>query len=241
MTNNIDYGMRMLSSVHISISLALMVCGHGIAAVTYVNDNFEGESTGTFATTANSTGFISTANNTANVTIQNTIASTAVPIDTSQDPSGKNLRVTGNRDKHITMTNAMSLATDGVQTVDVTFKLYFNTVSGQNFNRLIYSAAGDFSDSTVVQAMSTNATPDTANYVFGADQWYAVTIQFDASDVTGGFTDTAKIRFAQDSGGATSTHFHLDDVLITGIIPEPSSMLLGSLGSLLLLRRQRRD
>lgn len=224
------------------IATALVTVGFStalVADVIYINDDFEGEPTGTFSDVANSTGFINTGNTLSNTTIISEINSTG---DQSQDPSGQHLRITGNRDKHVTQQVGMTLLSDGVQFIHIVFKLHFNAVSSQNIARLIYSAAGDFSDQIVLQSFVTSAAPDPSNFLYGATQWYAVSYEILPTDVGGVFTDSAKIRFAQDTGGAISTHAMLDDIVVTGVngvVPEPTSLALFVLGAGLVAARRR--
>ena len=200
------------------------------AATTYLNTGFEGESVGQFSATTNTTGLINDADTQSKVEIVATVTSSG---STVNDPSGQHLKITGNLNKRATQENAMTLISDGVNTLNINFSYYLNDAggnNGDNIGRIIYSALGDFSDQVVLESYAANTV--------GVTQWTPVSITLSSTDVT--FTDTAKLRFAQDSGGAFNTSFLIDDVLVQGV-PEPSSTALLGLGGLALcfLRRRR--
>ena len=203
----------------------------------YINTDFEGEALGDFATTSNSTGLINDADNPANVDIIANLTSVGSTVD---DPSGQHLQIRGNLNKRATMENGMTLVTDGATSLNVSFKLYFNNAASTNDGRLLYSAAGDFSDTITIQLFSPSAVPDPGNFLFAEDQWYAYSTVINPGDVGGSFTDTAKLRWANDNSGAFGDSFIVDDILVEGnAIPEPTSAALLGLGGLLIARRRR--
>ena len=96
------------------------------------------------------------------------------------------------------------------------------------------------------QAGSTVVTPD---FVTAAQAtWYDLTVSFDAADVGGVFTNTGQIgfnRIALISGGTTGVtttnqNVYLDDITITGAIPEPGTTALLGLAGFALMRRRRK-
>ena len=108
-----------------------------------------------------------------------------------------------------------------------------------NDGRVLYSAAGDFSDTVLLAYFSPSGTPDVPNNILAEDTWYAISLSVDPSDVGGSFTDTAKLRFANDGSGAFGDKVTFDDIVITGIVPEPGSLALLALGGLMIARRRR--
>jgi hypothetical protein len=201
------------------------------ADVIYANDSFEGESVGQFANTANSTSYINSGDNLGNVAIIANIAG---------GPAGQHLAITGNLNKRVDQTNAMTLVTDGVVSLEVSLSLQLNNIDSRNRGRLLYSALGDFTDGITIQEFDADAVADPGNYVYAEDIWYDASVTITAADVGGAFTDTAKLRWAQADGGAFNTTFYIDDVVITGVVPEPGSLALLGLGGLLIGARRRR-
>jgi len=150
--------------------------------------------------------------------------------DASNDPTGQHAQIAGDTTKTLTLIDPLSLATDGITSLEVTFSFEFNNTSSTNVLTLLYSANGTFSDKVQIAALD----PSTVTYEAG--QWYRQTFVI-SSGVAGGFTDTAKIRFGK-IGSTTSNLARIDDIQILGI-PEPSSLALLGLGGLLIARRRR--
>ncbi|MFU8893502.1 MAG: PEP-CTERM sorting domain-containing protein [Luteolibacter sp.] len=213
------------------------------AAITYLSTNFDevGVATGNLPATSNPTGLMNTSDNANNVTVVANYTTVAVDIE----PSGQHLRIVGNQNKHVTMENAMTLATDstdlGFDSFTVSFSYLLTGGINNNRLRILYSSSGNFNDtvllrdfvitgSTLVDGASTIQTVVTENV------WNQISFDVSNTDVT--FSDTAKFRFAQDTGGSFDSASYLDDIVISAI-PEPSTALLGSLGLLALLRRRR--
>lgn len=94
----------------------------------------------------------------------------------------------------------------------------FNNTAGTNRGRLLCSGLGNFSDTTTIATFNpTSGTPGPSNFPYAVDQWYDVSISIDPSDVGGALTDTAQLRFAQDTGGAQSARVYFDNIGVTGV------------------------
>lgn len=210
------------------------------AAITYLSTNFdEADVSGPFtlSTSANVTGLLNTGDATANVTIEENLTTVAVDVQ----PTGQHLRIDGNLNKHATMENAMKLLTDGVSSFFVSFSYLLTGDINNNEGRIIYSSLGDFSDAveirTYVVTGSTRVNgSDLSQTAVAENTWNQASFSVTSSNVT--FSDTAKIRFAQDGSGSISSGFYMDDIVISAI-PEPCSMSLLALGGLAILRRRR--
>lgn len=95
-----------------TIALTILLSASGSrAAVIYGNDDLEGESAGSFSTTAKTTSYINTADSSSKVRIGSNLPSSG---DTSADPSGQHIEIAGNRNKHFTQVDPMTLLSDGV-------------------------------------------------------------------------------------------------------------------------------
>lgn len=141
----------------------------------------------------------------------------------------------------ITLVNPLALATGGYTSFDLDYAIYFRETAQDGF-QVQYSALGDFTDTVVLKQYPTiaaNSGGAVPTSPVEEDRWYvAESITVDSS-VSGGFTDTAKIRF-QGAGGANSNWAYIDSVRVT-VVPEPASVAaLSGLGGLCLLSRRRR-
>lgn len=152
-------------------------------------------------------------------------------------PVGENTTQTNfmrSSNRLITLRDALPLASNAHTSVTVEFDYMYHNYSNTDGTQLEYSAAGDFSDTTVIFEWDSNLVPND-EWVIGA----SATILPGA--VTGGFTDTAKIRF-RSGGFANSRHDYADNIKITGVggVPEPSTTALLGLGGLALILRRRK-
>jgi len=208
------------------------------ADVIYSFEDFEGESTGQLSNTANGTDYVNTANGQDKARITGTTVSGG---STANDPTGQHGEVAGDANKHTTLTNPLPSASTGATSVEISLAIHFNTTGNNNRFRIQYSASGNFDDTTDIQIFNPTGTVNLPAYTYANNQWYAdQTVSFAPGDVTGGFTDTAKIRLGK-VGTGQGNHVSFDDVTITGIgaVPEPTSLALVGLGGLLLARRRR--
>lgn len=95
--------------------------------------------------------------------------------------------------------------------------------------RVTYQS-GDLSDTDGVNNLfALNSAASTVGYDFSLSSFM--------SDLTLGAGESAVFTWASEGGTGSRTRF--DNVALSGVIPEPSAVLLGSLGLLALLRRRR--
>ena len=171
-------------------------------------------------------------------------------------PIGQHAFVSTSSNRNMTSNYAMPLVADGVQTLQVGFSYMFyglGSFDALGSAELVYSANGLFTDTVRLasfgfgQATSTVVTPD---YLTAAqDTWYTLNLSFTEAGAGITFTDTAKIRINRvglvsglfPAGDVTTNHFlFLDDITVTGVIPEPATTALcGLAGFALLLRRRK--
>jgi hypothetical protein len=176
------------------------------ADVAYSGEAFEDQATGTLPITANGTDYVLTSTSGDKAEVAGNIAA---------GPTGQHGLVRGDANKHMTLTNPMSLASDRVTSLEISLAVYFNNVGNNNRLNLVYSASGDFTDQVSIQVFNPTGTADLPNFEYEEDQWYlGQSVTIDSADVI--FTDTAKIRWAK-IGTGQSNRVYFDDVIITGI------------------------
>jgi hypothetical protein len=145
-------------------------------------------------------------------------------------PPGQHAFVSRSSNRHMTLANPMTLVTDGVQSINVSFSYMFyglGSFDALGSAELLYSANGLFTDTVRLatfgfgQAGSTVVTP---NYFATQDTWSTLNLSFTEAGAGITFTDTAKIRInrvglvAPVTVGETVNHFtFFDDITVTGI------------------------
>lgn len=219
---------------------SLASIGAQAAPINYLDTDFDATDVSgpvTLSTSSNFTGLLNTGDAAANTTIEENLTTVAVDVQ----PSGQHLRIDGNLGKHATIESAMTLLTDGVSEFDISFSYLLVGDINNNRGRILYSALGNFTDSVllanyVITGSTLVNANDATQTVVSASTWYQENFTVTNSDVN--FTDTAKIRFAQDLGGSQSSAFYMDDISITAV-PEPGSLALLGLGGLLVASRRR--
>lgn len=174
-------------------------------------------------------------------------------------PTGQHGFVSTSANRNFTSNYAMTLATDGATTLDISLSYMFfalstdgNPVTAKGTGLVYYSATGAFAGEQVLltsfgfgQAGSLVETPD-----FSATEntWGSLSASFTEAGAGITFTDTAAIRINRAplvglvSPDTTTNHVTLlDDIVVSGgAIPEPTTAaLLGLAGFGLLLRRRK--
>ena len=234
----------MISKTRILFSLVVMAmvaltATSAQADMLYSSENFEGESIGILPTTSNGTDYVLTSTSGDKAEVAGNIGSTGSP-GAGSDPNGQHGLVRGDDNKHMTLTDPMMLVTDGVTSLEIDLAVYFNNTGGSNLLNLLYSALGDFTDQVSIQTFNPTGIFVSANYEYEKERWYAdQSVTIGSGDVT--FTDTAKIRWAK-IGTGQSNRVYLDDIIITGVqvVPEPASLGLVGLCSVMMLLRRRK-
>ena len=181
------------------------------AAIIYSIEDFEDEPVGLLPDTPNGTDYVRTASSKVEIAGNITNGNPGA----GSEPTGQHGLVRGDNNKHMTLTEPMTLVTDGVTSLEISLAIYFNKTGNGNRFELWYSALGDFTDKVSIQIFNPTGTFVPENYEYENLRWYAdqrVTIA--DTDVT--FTDTAKIRWAK-RGTGQSNRVYFDDVVITGI------------------------
>jgi hypothetical protein len=155
-------------------------------------------------------------------------------------PTGKHAFVSRSSNRSMTLATPMTLVTDGVQSINVSFSYMFygrGSVDAAGSGELLYSAtgfididpvtAGTQTDAVRIasfglgQAGSTVVTPD---YAATQDTWHTVNLSFTEAGAGITFTDTAKLRFnrvglvAPVAVADTIYHYtFFDDITVTGV------------------------
>lgn len=150
-------------------------------------------------------------------------------------PTGKHAFVSRSSNRSMTLTNPMTLVTDGVQSITVSFSYMFygrGSVDALGSAELTYSAKGDFTDAKRIASFGfgqTGSTVVTPDYTATQDTWNTVNLSFTETGAGITFTDTAKLRFnrvgliAPVAVADTIYHYtFFDDITVTGI-PAPAA------------------
>lgn len=231
---------------------ASAIVGSANAAVTYINENFEGgtpnytiDNTGagtltqlqdgdavniTATTALTGTGFVA-----GSPTLMGVLAS-GEPTNLSPGgiiPGGQHAFVSGSANRSLRLASPMTLVTDGAQSMNISFAYMLYGLGTSDFTHtleLAYSALGDFTDA--VQIATFTVTPATPQ-----DTWNTASLSITSTDVT--FTDTANLRLNKQAPFDGTQIVLLDDITVTGVIPEPTTAALVGLAGFALLRRRR--
>ncbi len=201
------------------------------ADITYSSENFEGGTVADSVAAFNGTDYTHTANSANKAGIAANRTSSGGP-GAGSDPTGQHALVRGDNNKHFTLTNPMTLLTDGVTSLEIDLAVFFNNTGNSNRLRLQYSESGLFDDTDQIQVFNPTGTADLPNFEYDDDKWYAgQSVTIDSSDVN--FSDTAKLRWSKQGTGQ-GNRVWLDDIVITGIapasevVPEPASIAIWS-------------
>ena len=159
---------KILATLSVLPLLSLLVQ----ADVIYSDEHFEGQETGALPTTANGTDYVLTSTSGDKAEVAGNLVSNPSP-GAGSDPSGQHGLVRGDANKHMTLTEPMSLASDGVTSLQISLAVYFNNTGNNNRLRLWYSALGDFSDQVEIQVFNPTGIVDLPNYEYEEDRWYA--------------------------------------------------------------------
>ena len=198
----------------------MFLFGSARANVIYSSEHWEEQAIGQLPYETNATDYVQTGNGSTHVSV---VAHLTSSVDANSDPTGQHGKIAGNKDKQMTLTNAMTLAADGVTSLNISTALYFDKggyALAQNKLELFYSADGTFADKVSIQVFSPDETADPDDLEFPVQkQWYpGVFVTIDSTDPGITFTDTAKIRWAKGpSSNGMNSAVYLDDVVITGI------------------------
>jgi hypothetical protein len=157
-------------------------------------------------------------------------------------PTGQHAFVSTSSNRHMTLANPMTLITDGVQSITVSFAYMFyglGSVDALGSAELLYSANGLFTDTVRLasfgfgQAGSTVVTPD---YFATQDTWSTLNLSFTEAGAGITFTDTAKIRInrvglvAPVAVADTVNYLtFFDDITVTGIPAAPAAPFVATI------------
>jgi PEP-CTERM motif len=252
----------------ILVVTASALFGSAHAAVIYSNENFEGGTPNyTIDHTANSgagsitplqdgsmvnisatTAVMGTAFTAGSTSLMGIVAS-GQPANFSPSgtiPSGKHAFVSNSANRSLRLTNPMTLLTDGVQSINVSFAYLLYGQGSSDFSHaleLVYSPSGFAVTTDSVQIATfgflpaTPAVPPGTHYPAVQDTWTTANLSIASTDVT--FTNTANFRINKMAPQVLTQFVFLDDIAITGVVPEPSTTAFLGLAGFALMRRRR--
>lgn len=254
-----------MKKLPIALAITAITVGSAHAAVTYSSEDFE-NGTPNYTITGDPLALLQLQDGTStNITAQTALSGTDYTAGSPSrsgifangtvsgvtgEPTGQHAFVSNSSNRSLTLTNGMSLLTDGVKSLTISFDTMVHGL-GVDFVHtaaVFYSATGDFADALQIATYATSnalTVPDPipastlGHTIVTEDTWSTMNLTLSSTDVT--FTDTAKIRFNKLAPAQTEHLVFYDNITITGNpVPEPTTTaLLGLAGFGLMLRRRK--
>jgi len=167
------------------------------------------------------------------------------------EPTGQHGFVSSRASRRMNGNFAMTLATDNIESLNVSFS--FMAYALEDFAAagaayIAYSADGTFGDDVILASFGVGQDGLTPTVPATEETWTALDLSFTEAGSGITFTDTAAISIIRvapatlPTGDTATNHItFFDDVVVSGtVVPEPSSTALLGLGGLALLLRRRK-